>query len=102
MGFVGNDNNITAGRKRLIGSTFRRQEFLDGGKNDAARGYIEQLAQVSAILSLNRALAQQLVAAGEHTEELNVKVNAVGQHNDGRVLHGRVQDEPSGVENHGE
>ena len=42
------------------------------------------------------------MAAGEGAEELIVEVVAVGDHDDGRVLHRRVQDHASRVEGHRE
>ena len=61
----------------------------------------EQLrAQVGAVGGLHRRLAQQVAAAGEGAEELVVEVVAVGQHDDGRVRHRRVQDHAAGVEGH--
>ena len=61
----------------------------------------EQLgAQVGAVGRLHRRLAQQLVAARERAEQLVVQVVAVGEHDDGRVLHRRAQDHPAGIERH--
>ena len=61
----------------------------------------EQLrAQVGAVCGLHRRLAQQVVAAREGAEELVVEVVAVGEDDDRRVLHRRVQDDAAGVERH--
>ncbi len=47
-------------------------------------------------------LAQELLAAGECAEELLVEVVAVGDDDERRVLHLRMQHDASGVEGHGE
>ena len=47
----------------------------------------ELRAQVGAVVGLHGRLAQQVVAAGEGAEELVVEVVAVGEDDDGRVLH---------------
>ena len=60
----------------------------------------EQLAQVRAALGLHRRLAQQVLAAREGAEELVVEVVAVGEHDEGRVLHRRLADDAPGVERH--
>ena len=44
--------------------------------------------------------AADLLAARERAEQLVVEVVAVGQHDDRRVLHRRVQDDAPGVERH--
>ena len=43
-------------------------------------------------LGLHRLLPQQFVAARERAEELVVEVVAVGEHDERRVLHRRMQD----------
>ena len=45
-------------------------------------------------------LAQQIAATGEGAEKLVVEIVAVGEDDDGRVLHRRVQDHAAGVEGH--
>ena len=60
----------------------------------------KQLPQVRAALGLHRRLAQEVLAAREGAEELVVEVVAVGEHDDGRVLHRRLADDPPGVEGH--
>ncbi len=77
-----------------------REELLDRGEHHAASGHREQLAQVGAALGLHRRLAQQVLAAREGAEELVVEVVAVGEHDDGRVLHRRLADDAAGVERH--
>ena len=54
--------------------------------------------QVVAALGLHRRLPQQFVAAREGAEELVVQVVAVGEDDDRRVLHRRMQNQPPGVE----
>ena len=57
-------------------------------------------AQVGAVGGLHRRLAQQVAAAREGAEELVVEVVAVGEHDERRVRHRRVQDHAAGVEGH--
>jgi len=57
---------------------------------------------VRAALGLHRRLAQQVAAARESGEELVVEVVAVGEDDEGWVLHGRALDDAGGVEEHGE
>ena len=61
---------------------------------------LQLLAQIRAALGLHRRLPQQVVAAREGREQLVVEVVAVGDHDDGRVFHRRVQDQPPGIEGH--
>ena len=60
----------------------------------------ELAAQVGAALRLHGGLAQEVLAAGEGAEELVVEVVAVGEDDDGRVLHRRLADDGAGVEGH--
>ena len=53
-----------------------------------------------AVFGLLRRLAQQVLAHAEGAEQLVVEVVAVGQHDQGRVLHRRVLDDLPGVEGH--
>ena len=73
---------------------------MDGGEHHAARRHAEQLAQVRAAFGLHRRLAQQVAAAREGGEELVVEVIAIGEHDEGRVLHRRLADDAAGVERH--
>ena len=57
-------------------------------------------AKIGAVGGLHRRLAQQVAAAGEGGEELVVEVVAVGEDDDGRVLHRRVKDDAPCVERH--
>ena len=52
--------------------------------------------------ALHRGLSQQVLAAGEGTEQLVVEVVAVGQHDDGGVVHRRFPDDAPGIEGHGQ
>jgi hypothetical protein len=76
------------------------RELLDRREDHAAALHGEQLAQVGAVVGLYRRLPQQVAAAGEGAEELVVEVVAVRDDDDRRVRHGRVQDDPAGVEGH--
>ena len=101
--FVGDDHDVAPlGKRRVPVTLLLGQELLDGGKYHPARGHRQQLAQVGPALGLQRRLAQQLLAAGERPEELVVEVVAVGEHHQGRVLHGRLADDAPGVEGHGQ
>ena len=51
---------------------------------------------------MGRRLAQNVPAAGEDAEELVVEVVAVGEDDDGGVLHGEVAGDGPGIEGHGE
>src|SRR5712691_9017614 len=51
---------------------------------------------------LDRLLPQQRRATRERVEKLVVQIVAVGQRNDGGVLHGRMLNYFSGIENHRE
>ena len=79
-----------------------RKELLDRGEHDPARFHPESGAQVGPAGGLHRRLAQQVGAAREGAEELVVEVVAVGQHDDGGILHRRLADDAPGVEGHGQ
>ena len=76
------------------------EELVDDGEHHAAAGDRELGAQVGAVGGLHRRLPQQVAAAGERAEELVVEVVAVGDHDDRRVRHPRVEDDPPRVERH--
>ena len=100
---VGDDDDVApVGEHRVAVALLLGEELLDGGEHHAAGGDRELGAQVGAVGGLHRRLAQQVAAAGEGAEELVVEVVAVGEHDDGRVLHRRVQDHAAGVEGHGQ
>ena len=60
------------------------------------------MAQIGSVLGLHRRLAQQVLAAGERAEELVVQVVAVGEHDDGRILHRWLADDRPRIERHGQ
>ena len=60
----------------------------------------ELRAQVGPVGGLDGRLAQQVAAAGEGAEELVVQVVAVGDDDDRRVPHRRVQDHAARIEGH--
>ena len=98
---VGDDDDVAPPGQRgvRVASVFR-VELLDRGEHHAARGDRQLLAQVGAALGLRRRLAEQVLAAREGAEELVVEVVAVGQDDDGRVLHRRLARDRAGVEGH--
>ena len=75
-------------------------EFLDRGEHHPAAGDLEQRSQVLAVGSLDRHLAQEFMAPLKLAKKLVVEVVAVGEYDHSRVLHGRVADDPGGVEEH--
>ena len=100
---VGDHDDVPAPRQ--LGhavALFLGKELLDRREHDAARLDVQLGAQVGAAPSLRRRLPQQVPAAGERAEELVVEVVAIRQHDDRRVLHRRLADDPPGVERHGQ
>ena len=59
-------------------------------------------AQIGAVRGLRRGLAQQIPAARERAEQLVVEVVAVGQHDEGGVVHRRLANDAPGIEGHGQ
>jgi len=55
-----------------------------------------------AVLGLLRGLAQQVLAHAERCKQLVIQIVAVGQHNQRRVLHGRMLDDLARIECHQE
>ena len=103
MGFVGDDHDVAAVREeRMPVPLLFGEEFLDGGEDHATGRDRKLLAQVGPVSRLHRRLAQQILAAGEGAEELVVQIVAVGDDHDGRVGHGWMEDQATGVEGHGE
>ena len=101
MRLVGDDHDVAALRQQRVAvALLLGEELLDGGEHHAARLDREFRAQIGPALRLHRRLPQQVPAAREGAEELVVEVVAVGQHDDGRVLHRRFADDPPGVERH--
>ena len=78
------------------------EELVNGSEHHPAHRHGEQLPQVRPALRLHRRLAQQVLAARKGAEELVVEVVAVGEHDEGRVLHHRLADDAAGVESHGQ
>ena len=103
MGFVGDDHDIPAvGEGRHALAFLLGHELLDGRKHDTAAADLEEVSQLVAAIRLLGLLADDLKAAVELAEELVVEIIAVGQDDDGRVLHGWVLGDSSGVEEHRE
>ena len=93
---VGDHHDVAAlGERRVPVALLLGEELLDGREHHAARGDRQQLPQVRAALGLHRRLAQQVRAAREGAEELVVEVVAVGEHDERRVLHRRLADDPA-------
>ena len=103
VGLIGDDDDIAPlAEQRVLAAVFRREELLDGCEDHAARGHSEQLFQVLPVGGLDRRLAQKLLAIAEGLEKLLVKVIAVGDDDQRRVVHRFGQDQLAGVEDHGE
>ena len=104
MCFVGDDHNVVpVGEYREGIFILAGHEFLDSRKDDAAGWPITQLgAQVLPGADLNWLFAQQVLRKGEDTEQLAVEVIAVGDDNDGRVLHRRFLHHAGGKAGHGD
>src|SRR5207244_10170137 len=99
MGFISNDDNIPPVRQHRVAVAFLlRKELLDGREDNATGGNGELRPKIGAIDRLNRRLTQQIATASESTEELVVKIVAVCQDNDGRVLHRRRQNGTTGIQ----
>ena len=77
---------------------FARQQgkLLYGGEDDAARfAFGQHLPQVVAVFGLNGGLPQQFLGVAECLEQLPIKVVAVGDHQQGWILHfGLLQEHP--------
>ena len=98
---VGDDDDVAPVREhRVPVALLLGEELLNGGEHHAAGGDRELRAQVGAVGGLHRRLAQQVAAAREGAEELVVEVVAVGEHDDRRVRHRRVQDHAPRIEGH--
>ena len=99
--FVGDDDDVAPIREhRVPVSALLGEELLNGGEHHTPGGDRELLAQVGAVSGLHRRLAQQVAAARKGAEKLVVEIVAVGEHDDRRVGHRRVQDHPSRIERH--
>ena len=86
---VGDHHDVAAvGQHREAVLILTRHELLDRGKDNATGRPVGQLgAQVLPGADLHRLLAQQVLRHAEHAEKLAVEVVAIGDHDDGRVLH---------------
>jgi hypothetical protein len=100
MGLVGDDHDVAALRELWVSvALLLGEELLNGGEDDAAHlPPLEQLAKLGPALGLDRVLSQEVPAAGEDAEELAVQVVAVGEDDDGEVLHFGVVDDSACVE----
>ena len=102
VGFVSDEDDVAAiAQHCVLAAPVVGGEFLDGGEDDAAGGYLELGFEVGAIFSLLGRLPQQVLAAGEGGEELVVEVVAIGEHHQGGVGHLGMLDDFAGVEGHG-
>ena len=98
---VGDHHDVApVGEQRMPVALLLGEELLDGREHHAAGLHGELRPQIRAALSLDGRLAQQVGAARKSREQLVVKVVAVGQHDDGGILHRRLADNASGVERH--
>ena len=61
-----------------------------------------RLRRWARLVRLHRRLAKQVLTAGKGVEELVVQVVAVGEHDDGGVLHGGMAHDGTRVESHGQ
>src|SRR5574341_1500480 len=116
MGFIRNHHNVvTVGKDPTPGPPFaalrdasrspkgRGEKFLNGGKEDAAcNASLEFLHQVFTAGGLFGRLAQDFETARERPKELIVEVVAIGDDDDGGILHGGMQDQPPRVKRHRE
>src|SRR5690606_21647277 len=103
MGFVSNHDDVSAFRERRMSiAAFLGKELVNRGEHHTARGHGQQLAQIRTAFGPSRRLPQQLLATREGREELIVEVVAIGEYDDGRVLHRRLADDAAGIERHRE
>ena len=101
MRLVGDDDNVAAfGERRVGGLAGLGRKLLDGREHNAAGRAGQRLLQILAAFRLLRGLAEQVAAHGKSAEQLVVEVVAVGDDDNGRVLHRRVGDDLSGIERH--
>ena len=94
VGLVGDDDDVAPVREHgIVVAHLGGHELLDRREDDSSAGDAELLAQVGPLGGLDGILAQQVAAAGEGSEELVVQVVPVGDHDDGGVLHHRMEDQ---------
>ena len=91
---VGDDDDVAPVREhRVAVALLLGEELLDGGEDDAARRRPQSFARRSArSAACTGGWRSSSLAARERAEELVVEVVAVGEHDERRVLHRRVQD----------
>ena len=103
MRLVGDHDDVPAvGQGRVFGLPAFGSELLDGREHHAPGGAGQDPLQVLSAIGLLRGLTKEVLARGESAEELIVEVVAVGDDDDGGVLHRRVGDDLSRVEGHDE
>lgn len=104
VGFVGDDDDVVPVRQqRKCVFVLAWHELLDGGEDDAAGRAIGQSgAQILPRIRLYGLFAQEILRQREHAEELAVEVVAVGDDDDGRILHRRVLHHAGGKAGHGD
>src|SRR5450755_3603005 len=101
--FIGDKDDVASLGERLVLRSILGEELLNGGEDDAARcPVLEQRFKLAAILRLRGLLPEQLLAAREGAEGLIVEVVAIGEHDERGILHLRMLDDFSGVEDHRE
>ncbi len=103
VGFVCDDNDVAAfGQGGKPVALLLGEELLDGGEHHATGRHLEQLAKLCSVLRLDRGLPQELRAPGELSEQLVVQVIAVGEDDQRRVVHRRMEHHTSGEKGHRE
>jgi hypothetical protein len=103
VSLIGDEDDVAAlGEGFVLAAPLLGGEFLDGGEDDAAGGHLQLGLEVGPVFRLLGSLPQQILAFGEGGVELVIQVVAVGEHHQGRVGQGRMLDDFTGVEGHGE
>ena len=101
VGLVGDDDDVAAFAQQGIGVSLQvREEFLNGGKDDPARGHRQEFFEFGAVGRLHGRLAQQLPAVAKGLVKLLVEVVAVGDDDNGGVVHLFRQHQFAGVKDH--
>lgn len=87
---------------RMAAFLCQQGKLLHRGKDNAAGfALAQQLAQGIAVIRLHRLLAQQLSCGAKGSKQLAVKVVAVGNHHQRRVVHFRLLQQLTGIATHG-
>ena len=103
MGLVRDHHDVAAlGEGRVGVPLLFGEELLDRGEYDSSGLDGQPPPQVGSALSLHGWLAQEVMAAGEGSEELVVQIVAIGQDDDRGVRHGRLADDGPGIKGHGQ